>query len=1415
MKTKLVVPFLSKAVNISMILLMIITLTNTWSARVVQAAYDPTFSVRLTDNQVHGYEWNLEDTVTLTIDDPDNGVGDDFTDSETVVVADWDPEMTFVFFDLGGFALEPGQVVSMTDGTTTKTHIVRELAVTVVDPAADTVSGTAEPGSEVNVGHICNESVCAFRRVTANLSGQWMANFSEVGEDPDEQDLFNIIPGTSSEARQGDVDGDNTTVSWRVPNPYIQASSSSDWINAYDWPNGTMVTLTIDDPSNGIGVDKTSIATVGPAPWNPNENVAQFDLQGFDVQPGHLIEVTDGTTSRTMIPTNLAVTVLDVDADKIYGVGTPGLEVQVCVNAPDRCYSRYTTPDVIEAWAVDYTTPGPRDDEKDLVNLQPGSDGWAAQYDANGNQTWFDWRIPRPYIQTNTSNNWVQAFDWPNGAVVTLTIDDPSNGVGVDKTAIATVGPAPWNPNENVAQFDLQGFDVQPGQLIEVTDGTTSRTMIPTNLAVTVLDVDANTISGAGAPSLEVQVCVNAPDRCFPRYTTPDATEAWAVDYANPGPRDDEKDLVDLQPGSDGWAAQYDTNGNQTQIDWRITNPTIEANLTSNWAHAREWPTGTDLTLTIDDPSNGVGVDKTVTAVVGPASWNPDEILAEFDLEGFDLQPGFILEVTDGITTRTMTLTNLSITGFDLISDTISGAGAPGLEVQVCVNAPDRCYSRYATPDATEAWSVDYANPGPRDDENDLVDLQPGSDGWAAQRDPNGNQTWIDWRIANPTIEANLTGNWVHAYEWPTGTDLTLTIDDPSNGVGVDKTVTTTVGPAPWNPNEILADFDLEGFDVQPGFILEVTDGITTRTMTTANLDITGFDLDADTITGVATPNTEVQVCVNVPNACYPRHINSDGSGDWTADYANPGPRNDEQDLVNLQPGTNGWAAENDHNGNRTSVDWRIANPWLQANPVSEWVQAREWPAGTTLTLTIDDPNTGGDVDYTGTSVVGPAPWDSNDIVAHFDLAGFDLQTGHIVTVTDGTTTRTMTPTNLVVTALDMDLDTISGVGDPALEVQVCFNFPDGCYARYTTPDVTEAWSVDYAHPGSRDDEQDLADLRAGSSGWAAQNDGQGNRTWIDWWIPSPYISDIADQITNEDTSTAAIPFMVDDADVPLQDLVITAESSNTVLVPVANIIFGGSGANRTITIQPAPEQYGSATITVIVDNGSQTNSDTFDLTVNAVNDSPTVTLNNKTTSLPENTSTASAMMVADIVVTDDDLGTNTLELSGADAALFQIVGSELRLKAGTVLDYETKPVLNVTVEVNDAALSGTPDDSDTLTINITDVNEAPIITEGESVTVTMSQNGQLQQFSLTLHATDEDQNSTLTWKVLTLAQHGTATVSGTGTSKVISYTPTTDYYGNDSFVVEVSDGEGGVDTITVNVTITKINQIFLPIVVR
>ena len=110
------------------------------------------------------------------------------------------------------------------------------------------------------------------------------------------------------------------------------------------------------------------------------------------------------------------------------------------------------------------------------------------------------------------------------------------------------------------------------------------------------------------------------------------------------------------------------------------------------------------------------------------------------------------------------------------------------------------------------------------------------------------------------------------------------------------------------------------------------------------------------------------------------------------------------------------------------------------------------------------------------------------------------------------------------------------------------------------------------------------------------------------------------------------------------------------------------------------------------------------------VNQPPTVGLINAMTTLPEDVDTSRAIKVADIVVTDDGRGENTLSLSGGDAEMFEIIGTELRLIAGTSLDFETKPSLDVTVEVDDVAIGSTPDDAAPLSIAITDVNEPPTV---------------------------------------------------------------------------------------------------------
>ncbi len=102
--------------------------------------------------------------------------------------------------------------------------------------------------------------------------------------------------------------------------------------------------------------------------------------------------------------------------------------------------------------------------------------------------------------------------------------------------------------------------------------------------------------------------------------------------------------------------------------------------------------------------------------------------------------------------------------------------------------------------------------------------------------------------------------------------------------------------------------------------------------------------------------------------------------------------------------------------------------------------------------------------------------------------------------------------------------------------------------------------------------------------------------------LADPSISDIADQVTNEDTATAAIAFTIGGDGT----LTLAGGSSNTTLVPINNIVFGGAGADRTVTITPAANRFGTSTISVTVDNGGGSPAtDTFLLTVNAVNDAP------------------------------------------------------------------------------------------------------------------------------------------------------------------------------------------------------------------
>ena len=109
----------------------------------------------------------------------------------------------------------------------------------------------------------------------------------------------------------------------------------------------------------------------------------------------------------------------------------------------------------------------------------------------------------------------------------------------------------------------------------------------------------------------------------------------------------------------------------------------------------------------------------------------------------------------------------------------------------------------------------------------------------------------------------------------------------------------------------------------------------------------------------------------------------------------------------------------------------------------------------------------------------------------------------------------------------------------------------------------------------------------------------------------APLISDVADQVIAQNTTTVTNYFTVGDTETAFSALVVTASSGNSSLVPNAsdNLILGGSNSQRTIKVAPASNQTGTAVITLTVTDGEAlTASSTFTLTVTAPNTPPTLT---------------------------------------------------------------------------------------------------------------------------------------------------------------------------------------------------------------
>jgi S-layer protein len=187
-------------------------------------------------------------------------------------------------------------------------------------------------------------------------------------------------------------------------------------------------------------------------------------------------------------------------------------------------------------------------------------------------------------------------------------------------------------------------------------------------------------------------------------------------------------------------------------------------------------------------------------------------------------------------------------------------------------------------------------------------------------------------------------------------------------------------------------------------------------------------------------------------------------------------------------------------------------------------------------------------------------------------------------------------------------------------------------------------------------------------------------------------------------------------------------------------------------------------------------------ITVSDANEAPTaLALTGQVASIAENTVLTASRKVADIVVTDDALGTEAFTLSGADAASFEIVGTELHLKAGTALNFEAKTAYNVTVSAADAALTGSTPVTAAYALAVTNVNEAPVAVADTAVVIT----GNSVTIPVLANDTDVDAGTTLAISGTPTASVGTVAVSG----GQLVYTAPAGFQGAATISYSITDG--------------------------
>jgi uncharacterized repeat protein (TIGR01451 family) len=268
----------------------------------------------------------------------------------------------------------------------------------------------------------------------------------------------------------------------------------------------------------------------------------------------------------------------------------------------------------------------------------------------------------------------------------------------------------------------------------------------------------------------------------------------------------------------------------------------------------------------------------------------------------------------------------------------------------------------------------------------------------------------------------------------------------------------------------------------------------------------------------------------------------------------------------------------------------------------------------------------------------------------------------------------------------------------------------------------------------------------------------------------------VSDSSTVNEDGTNSIPVLVNDSDPDADPITIVSviTTNGTATISGTNIIY-----------TPLPNFFGTNVMTYCATDGALTNCALITVAVLPVNDAPLA--NNQSVTIPEGT-------ITNLVLTASDVDNTNLTFSILTGPANGLLGT-VNTNSGAVTYTPTANYSgsdSFTFRVFDGSLYATG----SVSITVTPVNDAPLAFS-QSVT-------NLEDTALPIILTGSDVDGPVTnFVVGTLPLHGT--LSGSGAN--LTYTPTNNYFGPDSFTFTVNDGSLTSSVATVSITVLPVND--------